>query len=78
MRGTLHTTRDSNISYLVHGQILNSPMELLQIFDGVWFLVAFAMSAALTKSHPDLAGWGNVSRSIAWPVTLLEVQRGDL
>ena len=41
-----------------------------------WFIVAFAMSAALTKHYPEFAGWGNVSRSIAWPVTIYEVATG--
>lgn len=53
-------------------------MFILQCLLSIWFFAALAMSAALTKHYPGIAGWGNVSRSIAWPVTLYEVHLGQL
>lgn len=53
-------------------------MFILQSLIAIWFTASLAMSAALTKHYPQLAGWGNVSRSIAWPITLLEVYWGQL
>ena len=55
---------------------LNTGMIALQIFDIVWMLISLSMSAALCKTHPELSGWQNVSRSMAWPITLYEVKAG--
>lgn len=49
---------------------------LFEILVILWYIVAFAMSAALTKCHPEISGWGNVSRSMAWPVTIYEIKTG--
>ena len=38
-----------------------------------WFIIAFAMSGALAVKCPRFSGWDNVSRSIAWPITLYEI-----
>lgn len=46
---------------------------MLEIITVAYSLAAFGMSAALTKTYPQYAGWRNVTRSIAWPVTLYEV-----
>ena len=53
-------------------------MFILHVALVIWFTAALAMSAVLTKQYPDLNGWGNVSRSIAWPVTMWEVSLGQL
>ncbi len=50
----------------------------LDVFLTLWFITALAFSAALTTSFPHIAGWANVSRSIAWPVTLYEIHKGLL
>ena len=41
----------------------------------MWTIIASAMSATLATRRPHLSGWGNVSRSIAWPVTIYEIHK---
>jgi len=53
-------------------------MLFLQIFLVLWLAVALAMSAALIRVYPQMDSWINVSRSVAWPVTLLEAFWGML
>lgn len=43
-----------------------------------WMTAALGMSLALTKHYPDMGGWDNISRAVAWPVTLWEVNQGLL
>jgi hypothetical protein len=50
----------------------------LQVGEIVYFTAAAAMSFALHKYYPHLHGWGNVSRSLGWPVTLYEIKKGML
>jgi len=47
-------------------------MFALQVFLVIWFAATLAMSMALVRIYPRMDSWLNVSRSIAWPVTLLE------
>lgn len=39
----------------------------------IYFCAAVAMSIWLTREFPEFNGWGNVSRAIAWPVTVYEI-----
>jgi CRISPR/Cas system-associated protein Cas7 (RAMP superfamily) len=49
---------------------------ILDALTALYLCAALAMSAALTKTYPEFAGWGNVSRSMAWPVTIYEIYAG--
>jgi hypothetical protein len=51
---------------------------ILELFTLFWGIVSLGMSAALTVHYPQYAGWDNVSRSIAWPITLYELLSGRM
>ena len=51
---------------------------MIDMFIVFWYSTALGMSASLCRTYPDLTGWGNVSRSIAWPVTILELKWDQL
>jgi hypothetical protein len=53
-------------------------MFTFQMFVFFYVTASMAMSAALSKHYPGIAGWGNFSRGVAWPVTLYEILKGSI
>jgi hypothetical protein len=51
-------------------------MFILQSLLVLYLTAAIAMSAALCRHYPQFMGWANVSRGMAWPVTIYEIVSG--
>lgn len=45
----------------------------LDIFVCFYITGALTMSVVLCRECPELTGFGNVSRSLGWPVTIYEI-----